>query len=109
MSSVRLNSGALSMTLTKEARASRIGVTVGACAGILMIAGFGIHSCQTPKTKEDTPIICTVFEPISWEDGDTAKTKEQIVTFNRMWDFYCTDKPVRLSNGNDTKVASHEP
>ena len=98
MSSVKLNSKGLSMTLTSEARASRIGVTVGACAGILLIAGASFVGCQTGKTNQpDTEIICSVFEPISWEDGDTVKTKEQIVVFNRMWDFYCTDKAVNLN------------
>lgn len=58
-------------------------------AAVGALTATTVTSCFKNYTTEDTPILCTVFAPITWVESDTKKTREQINIYNQTWDSYC--------------------
>lgn len=56
-----------------------------------------LTSCTSLKAniKDNTenvgPVFCEIFQPISWSNQDTEKTKDQIFEHNSVWDVLCLE------------------
>lgn len=55
----------------------------------LVVAAFACTT--TAGRKNDMPIICNVFKPITFSDADSDLTTKQIDVFNKKWECYCED------------------
>ena len=83
--------------VTAEARPSELTVhkRIGQICGVALLAtGLGLVSCKSKLSRWergviDTPIVCHNFQPITWVNSDSEKTRAQINAHNVVWEEYC--------------------
>lgn len=63
-----------------------VGGVVLACMSLL---GATVAGCVHKRAADDTGVLCTVFEPLSFAKTDTKQTKKLITVYNKTWEYYC--------------------